>query len=152
MPAPCLLGWAHLGECAKNPDFTSRKCPVSCGVCKPKCKDTEASCSGWAAAGECESNPSFMYKTCPAACDVCASHPGDCGDVSNTTDCKVWAERGECIESAPRPDVLRAHSRPRAIRAAPLLASHARPGAQPAARHPIFVPADPNFMARECSG
>ena len=78
-------GWAHLGECAKNPDFAHRKCPVSCGVCKSACKDTNSSCGAWAADGQCDGNPSFMYKTCPLACDVCAGHPGDCDDVSNST-------------------------------------------------------------------
>ena len=87
---PECAGWAHLGECAKNPDFAHRKCPVSCGVCKSACKDTNSSCGGWAADGQCDSNPGFMYVTCPLACDVCSGPPGDCDDVSSSTECKDW--------------------------------------------------------------
>merc|ERR1712216_322271 len=40
-----------------------------------------------------------MYKTCPAACDVCSSHPAACADVGNATECKIWADRGECYSN-----------------------------------------------------
>ena len=50
---------------------------------------TNSSCGGWAADGQCDSNPGFMYVTCPLACDVCSGHPGDCDDVSSSTECKA---------------------------------------------------------------
>ena len=60
----------------------SLHCPVTCGVCKDKCKDRAADCPGWTAQGECYNNAQFMYHKCPSSCGVCEM--GQCADKNET--------------------------------------------------------------------
>merc|ERR1719424_1112919 len=88
--------WKTSGQCEDNPDFMHLHCPVTCGVCEGKCKDTMNDCPGWAQSGECDANPSHTLANCPLSCGSCAT--GACKDT-NATACAVWAVAGQCEET-----------------------------------------------------
>lgn len=65
--------WAAKGQCqGKNKDYMISHCPISCGICKFECKDTEESCPSWAREGECTTNLQSMLSLCPTSCGICS--------------------------------------------------------------------------------
>jgi len=81
--------WARNGECEKNPNFMTKECKKSCGICSDNdgvhqgrennkannnCSDNKPGlneCPYWAKNGECENNPNFMTVECRKSCGIC---------------------------------------------------------------------------------
>ena len=106
--------WARSGECAKNPAYTLKECPNSCGVCgdhthaksthptrreaerklltsRSACADVDRlQCLIWGE-HECDVNPLALLQTCPKTCGACTL---SCADKSK--DCEGWAKANKC--------------------------------------------------------
>merc|ERR1712106_583125 len=79
-----------------NPGYMHLHCPVTCGVCEGKCKDTNATaCAVWGTQGQCQETPAYMAKECPATCGICTNV---CEDKE--TDCASWAKNGQCEKNS----------------------------------------------------
>lgn len=114
--------WASSGECEHNPDYMIRNCRKACKKCDDgTCKNLfdDSNCDTWARSGECLTNTKWMPKHCAKSCNTgpCEGHhdnrptarpiettpkgPTICkNEHSSDSECKAWADYGECINNA----------------------------------------------------
>ncbi|XP_064614970.1 balbiani ring protein 3-like [Liolophura sinensis] len=116
--------WANTDECRINPTWMIPNCRKACQKCHDgKCKNLERddSCDSWRRDGECTKSVKFMKQGCALACGFCQPKDedkdggrkpevdnggndgkdvdqsgGDCYDIHNAKDCKIWADFGHC--------------------------------------------------------
>lgn len=81
-----------------NPNFMTLNCAVSCGICKPACKDQHNDCPGWAKDGECATNPGHVMKVCPTSCNLSICKDAVCADKNHTA-CTMWGINDECLKN-----------------------------------------------------
>lgn len=78
-PNQCQL-WSYQGFCNYKYMFNSVPlpiyCPISCGLCKGRCFDSQKQCSYWASLGLCNVLNSQNNQLCKKSCGSCGVIPG----------------------------------------------------------------------------